>query len=206
MLPTTDQLVQACIRGDQHAWNQLVERYARLVYSVPARAGLSSTDRDDIFQSVFASLLANIRSIHDGESLPRWLITTANRAVWRHVQRSRRSPSLTDAQQAPMPLADVRPDEMERGEQRQLLYEGLQALGGRCERLLTALFLERPTPTYEAIEKRLAIAAGSIGPTRQRCLGKLAAQLRAAGALEIIGGQKTGGAAERAASHASKVL
>lgn len=35
---TDARLVEACLAGDQSAWAALVERYARLIYSVPRRA------------------------------------------------------------------------------------------------------------------------------------------------------------------------
>jgi DNA-directed RNA polymerase specialized sigma24 family protein len=47
------------------------------------------------------------------------------------------------------------------------------ALDERCLQLLTLLFY-RPTPAaYEHIAKQLGIPAGSVGPTRARCLQKL---------------------------------
>ncbi len=47
--------MSACARGDARAWNDLVERYQRLVYSIPRRYGLSiavaSTDAGDVKSS-----------------------------------------------------------------------------------------------------------------------------------------------------------
>ena len=34
------ELVQACQRGDETAWEALVKRYQRLIYTIPRRAGL----------------------------------------------------------------------------------------------------------------------------------------------------------------------
>ena len=34
--PLTDQLlVESCLKGDEHAWRQLIERYKNLIYSFP---------------------------------------------------------------------------------------------------------------------------------------------------------------------------
>jgi hypothetical protein len=46
-------------------------------------------------------------------------------------------------------------------------------LGGRCQELLSTLFLEPGEPSYEAIAERLDMTLGSIGPTRARCFKKL---------------------------------
>ena len=37
--PTDADLVEGCLRGESASWDALVERYGRLVYSVPARLG-----------------------------------------------------------------------------------------------------------------------------------------------------------------------
>ena len=47
------QLIQACLEGKEKAWQTLIGRYQRLVYSVPIRWGLSPEDSVDIFQAVW---------------------------------------------------------------------------------------------------------------------------------------------------------
>ena len=37
------ELVQKCRSGDETAWNELVDRYQRLIYTIPRRAGLSES-------------------------------------------------------------------------------------------------------------------------------------------------------------------
>ena len=56
-----EQLIDACRNGDEGAWNALVERYERLVYTVPTRYGLTPAEIDDVFQSVwFIAMSASI--------------------------------------------------------------------------------------------------------------------------------------------------
>ena len=54
------QLVQACLNGAADAWNELVDRYARLVYSIPRRYRLCEADSDDVFQAVFTQLFQQL--------------------------------------------------------------------------------------------------------------------------------------------------
>jgi DNA-directed RNA polymerase specialized sigma24 family protein len=49
-------LVEACLGGDSEAWEALILRYQRLIYSIPSRAGFSPVDAADIFQSVCLKL------------------------------------------------------------------------------------------------------------------------------------------------------
>ena len=72
-------LVHACLAGDQRAWDELVERYGRLVYGIPRRMGFSAADADDVFQNVFAILLRYLSDLRDYTRLAAWLVTTTRR-------------------------------------------------------------------------------------------------------------------------------
>jgi DNA-directed RNA polymerase specialized sigma24 family protein len=66
-------LVLACGRGDEYAWESLVRRYQRLVYTVPRQAGLGEDDAAEVFQRVFASLLESLDTLEQPCRLERWL-------------------------------------------------------------------------------------------------------------------------------------
>ncbi|MER3408303.1 MAG: hypothetical protein C4292_06150, partial [Nitrososphaera sp.] len=72
-------LIQACLNKDENAWKELVERYGRLVYSIPLRYGLSPADADDVFQNVFTIVLRRLSSLRNQSSLTAWLITITQR-------------------------------------------------------------------------------------------------------------------------------
>nr|MBA2777138.1 sigma-70 family RNA polymerase sigma factor [Chloroflexia bacterium] len=41
---TDTGMLAACLEGDQQAWDLLVERYTRLVYSIALKSGLGEQD------------------------------------------------------------------------------------------------------------------------------------------------------------------
>ena len=53
------------------------------------------------------------------------------------------------------------------------LVAAFEELEDPCRRLLTALYLEDPAPSYQEIARRLGRPIGSLGPTRGRCLDRL---------------------------------
>jgi hypothetical protein len=57
MEPSDEALILACRRGDAAAWETLIARYQRLVYSIPRRAGLDADLSAEVFQQVFTVLL-----------------------------------------------------------------------------------------------------------------------------------------------------
>jgi RNA polymerase sigma factor (sigma-70 family) len=181
--PSDATLLAAVARGDARAAGVLVERYQALVYSIPARYRLPPDVRDDVFQSVFLALVRSAASLRDAQSLPKWLITTTARECWRQAaqrgQGTGRGHADTGDGAATGDLDAAARDELPeaevvRFEEQHRLHAALARLGGRCEALLRALFLDRAQPAYGEIARRLGMPIGSIGPIRARCLKKLA--------------------------------
>jgi len=65
-------------------------------------------------------------------------------------------------------------DDLLRHEVRNTVLDGLAHLPAEQRRLIECLFFEENT-SYRQISRQLGIPAGSIGPTRARCLKKLQA-------------------------------
>jgi len=149
-------LVQACLDGDAAAWDEVLRRFGRLVYSIPRRYGFSDADADDVFQTVLTILFRKLDTTH--------------RECYRIGKQSGRYAELDqDIEDVNEPTGE----DAELWERRQLVRQGLRRLGGRCEQLLTALFVTSGQPSYETIARQLDIKVGSIGPTRARCFEKL---------------------------------
>lgn len=169
MSPVDPELFSRCIASDPAAWDRLISTHAPLVYAVARAQGLREDQCDDVAQSVFSALVRRISTIRDPQALPAWLIVSAKREAWR-VLRS--ADTAATSSESPDPEAD--PADVTRFETLFLVRSALEELGGRCQELLTLLFLADPSPNYEVIAQRLAMPVGSIGPTRARCLAKLA--------------------------------
>jgi RNA polymerase sigma factor (sigma-70 family) len=88
-------LVTRARNGDQHAWDELVERHAPLIWSICRRYRLGRADADDVGQSVWLRLADHLASLRDPAALPGWLATTTQRECWQ-VLRAARDSSLPD--------------------------------------------------------------------------------------------------------------
>jgi RNA polymerase sigma factor (sigma-70 family) len=162
--------------GDQRAWDAIVERYAPLVWSICRRYRLADADADDAGQAVWLQLVDHIGQIRDPAALPGWLATTTGRECGRIVRAARRTcppgSRVLDAEDIPDEPAAVADDELLRAERHAALREALADLPPSCQQLIVLLAEDPPLP-YAQISARLGIPAGSIGPTRRRCLAKL---------------------------------
>nr|MBC7245182.1 sigma-70 family RNA polymerase sigma factor [Chloroflexota bacterium] len=185
---TDAQLITACLNGQAWAWDTLVDRYKRLVYSLALRAGLGEEDAADVFQTVFTVLVESLPNLRAPQGLAAWLITTTKRTSWNVLRkRSRELPQSVarqgDAQPNPPTeewLLSGHPDESTWVDQA-LVREALERLGGRCKELLQLLYYDPTEPSYEQISQRMRLPLGSIGPTRARCLQKMRKILQAMG-------------------------
>jgi RNA polymerase sigma factor (sigma-70 family) len=169
------QLVEACLSGDAAAWNQLVERYGRLVYSIAVRSGLTPTDADDAFQTVFTILFKKLGECRQRERLGAWLTTITRREVWR-ISRARGALADVEGDDALLahPSAEPLPERvLESLEEQNLLRQALARLGDRCRQLLQRLYMDAEPVPYAEISRQFAMPEGSIGPTRARCLERL---------------------------------
>ena len=173
--PVTD-LVMCAREGGQRAWDAIVERYASLVWSICRRYRLDSADAADASQAVWLQLVDHIGQIRDPAALPGWLATTTARECARLVRVAHKtSPPgchVLDAGDIPDSQAALADDELLAAERHAALREALATLPPPYQHLMALLAQDPPLP-YAQISARLGIPAGSIGPTRSRCLAKL---------------------------------
>jgi RNA polymerase sigma factor (sigma-70 family) len=182
------ELIAACINGESWAWDALVDRYRRLVFSLALRTGLGHEDAADVFQMVFTVLLENLHNLRTPQGLAAWLITTTKRTSWRVMHRRQRALTENEEGAATASAAQAGPGAERWQEGRwvdqALVRDALTRLGERCRRLLWLLYYDRSEPSYAEISRRLKVPLGSIGPTRARCLQKMRQALNALGMSE----------------------
>lgn len=172
---TDDDLIQGCRAGDTEAWERLLEKYERLVFSIPLNYGLSRDDAADIVQLTFTSLIESLDTLHQDSRLGAWLATVARRKTWRVIERGRHE-SVDEYGQVAETLPALGKDsssQLERWEMLEWLHFGLSGLNERCRDLLLALYFEPREPSYAEIAERLSMSVGGIGPTRARCLERM---------------------------------
>jgi RNA polymerase sigma factor (sigma-70 family) len=173
--PTVVDLVVRARSGDARAWNDLVERYAPLVWSVCRRHGLSDEDVHDVGQTVWLALLSHLPVLREPAALPGWLATTTRHEclhLLRLAQRWQHRDATADAER-PDPADVAQVEEMLLIHERNAaLRAAFAALPAGCQELLALLMLDPPL-SYEEIGERLGVPVGGLGPRRARCLDKL---------------------------------
>jgi RNA polymerase sigma factor (sigma-70 family) len=174
---TTAELLAAASSGDRSAWNALVDRYARLVWSVARGFALSAADAADVSQTTWLRLVENLGRLRDPEHLGAWLATTARHECLRILRRSGRE--LVGVDDLDVEAGEPTPEKVVLDRERdRLLWRSLGEISQRCQVLLRSLATV-PPPSYHEVSAALGMPIGSIGPTRARCLENLKKRLDA---------------------------
>lgn len=173
------ELVKLCRSGNEKAWNELVERYQRLIFAIPRRAGLSEEQASDVFQEVFMTLFEKLDEIEQPDRIRSWLVTTAKFKTWGTV-RGEKGFYLPDTEEEmelemaslpdKSPLAD---DALIELEQQHLIRTALKELEERCQKILSMIYLRDAAASYAEVAKAIGVGETSISPLRSRCLKKL---------------------------------
>ena len=179
------RLVRAAESGDASAWEEIVESFSGLVWSVIRGYRLAPADAADVFQTVWLRLAEHLGRIRDPERVGAWLATTARRESLRVVQgRSRlvltdrsdlldtRHPGENAPEQAVLDAEQAMLD----SDRAARLWRAFGALPERCQKLLRVL-MATPPPSYAEVAAVLDMPVGSIGPSRARCLDQLKRRL-----------------------------
>jgi RNA polymerase sigma factor (sigma-70 family) len=172
--PSVVALVSRAAGSDPGAWNEIVERYAPLVWSICTRFQLSNHDSEDVAQTVWLLLVEHLGEIREPAALPGWLARTSARECLRLVTAARRSERLGTGLDDAAQFVDgaVIDEEILLAERNAGLRAAFAQLPPRCQQLL-AMLLSDPPPSYAEISATLDIPVGSIGPQRGRCLARL---------------------------------
>lgn len=182
---TDHELIEACLANECAAWECLIVRYERLIYSIPIRLGISPQEAEDIFQRVCFILFRKLSSLRDHDRISSWLITTTRRECWRTGVRIRRESTAQVAEIDEIVESDSSANAERLAyercvlDERQLIVKNaISTLPETCRELLTMLFYLNEEMTYQEIAEQMRMPLSSIGPTRARCLEKLKKVLR----------------------------
>jgi RNA polymerase sigma factor (sigma-70 family) len=175
------RLVRECLRGSEQAWAALIDKYKRLIFSIPIKYGLSAEDATDIFQNVCVELLEQLPKLREPAALPKWILQITAHKCLRQKRRDQRLERPEEGEMLDRAVSPVAEKILREAEEEHWLRMAMGTLSPRCRQLIEMLFLEEPARPYKEVAASLGIRIGSIGFIRMRCLKRLRTQLEEAG-------------------------
>jgi RNA polymerase sigma factor (sigma-70 family) len=169
-------LVAAANEGDTEAFARLMRQYDVLVRNTALRWGAES-DTEDLVQETWLRLWQHLGSLRQPAALPAWLCKTVRNLCHsraRRLSRFRFAPLESDQSTDTIPVEVLDPcaEQVVAEAEAIVLHRALRRLSAR-DRQLARHVMDQST--YGEISKGLDMPMGSIGPTRERMLRRLAA-------------------------------
>jgi DNA-directed RNA polymerase specialized sigma24 family protein len=155
-------LILACRQGDAVAWETLVLRYQRLIYTILRRSGLDKDTAAESFHRVFAQLLDELNTIKPS-TVCEWLIVNA-------CEEARR---LCDAGTSEGDFAPLSRDILQRLIEQNAVYVAVMSLDARCRTTLSQVFYCNPPMAPAAVAAMVGVAEQDINLICDDCFRQL---------------------------------
>jgi RNA polymerase sigma factor (sigma-70 family) len=167
-VPTADAaIVVRCRAGEDAAWGELVDRFARYVFAIATQVyRLPAADAEDVFQDVFARVYERLDELRDDDAVRPWIAQIARRAcvdLLRLRSREALDPEPVDPAGGASPFEAL--------DEALAVRQALEELGGPCRDVLDRFFLH--DESYEQIARATGLPPGTIASRISRCLAKL---------------------------------
>ena len=160
------ELIRRASRGDQSAFEALVDRWQKPVYHQALRMLNSPEDAADVTQEVFLKLWRSLPSFRGDSALSTWLYRLTDNAaidLLRREKKRRGDLSLDDGENPPPLPADGAPspqEQAERREQQEVVAAALAQLSAEHRRVL--VLRELDGLSYNEIGQLLDLASGTV--------------------------------------------
>jgi len=175
------ELLTAAALEDPSAWNALVARFGPQLWHIARACGLNKADAEDVVQGTWLRLVENLYAIREPAGIASWLRTTARREALLIARKggaefaSGTASALDGATAATFDTAARQGaadpvSALLEADGGRLLWQAISLLHEPCRTLLRLVATDTGG---RQLAVRLGVPAGSVGPTRARCLDKL---------------------------------
>ncbi len=165
-------LLARVVAGEESAWNELVDRFAGLVWSVARSFHLAAATTDDVVQTVWLRLAEYSSRIREPDRLAAWLATATRNEALRVIRGQQRVVPHSGFAESSEPTSRSIEDIVTDDVTLRAVLKAFAALPAADQQLLRLLCTVPPLD-YQTIAEILGRSIGSIGPTRARSLDKL---------------------------------
>jgi len=100
------QLIRQVLKGNRHAFQQLVERYQNYAFTIALRIVHSREEAEEVAQDAFLKVYQQLGTFEDKSKFSTWLYTIVYRTAIDHTRRRRLNAYSLDDDDAYLQLAD----------------------------------------------------------------------------------------------------
>lgn len=178
--PTTNELVERCLAGDQAAWEQIVRMHWRKVFNLAYKFVGRHDEAEDLTQDIFLRIFKALHTFDRRANFQTWLISISRNLCIDHY-RSLRKERETMARD--VDAAELSPASPDRGPDRQLEQLDVKALVRQALTMLpdslreAVVLRDLQEFSYLEIAERLKLPEGTVKSRINRGRLELARQI-----------------------------
>ncbi len=174
------RLVKRAAAGDTRAWELLIDKYGRLIWSITREFKLVESDAADVYQTTWMRLVEHVDRLQHPDRVGSWLAVTARNECVRCLTSHKRLILVYEdvVLDGPAEHGAEIDEALLAAERAEVVRAAMAHLPSQWQRLMELLMADPPA-SYAEISDVLGLPVGSIGPTRGRCLARLRVLLEA---------------------------
>jgi len=177
----TEALIQRCLRGDELAWDAIVQQYRRKVFNVAYKFVGRHEEAEDLTQDIFLKIFKSLGTFDRRANFQTWLISVSRNLCIDHYRSVRQERQTIDHQVDPNELSPVAHEAgpiaaLEQQDRVVLLRDALAALPESLRKAV--LMRDIQELTYQEIALRLHLPEGTVKSQINRGRTELARQIR----------------------------
>ena len=179
--PSVDELIERCLAGDQHAWEQIVRLHWRKVFNVAYKFVGKHDEAEDLTQDIFLKIFKSLSTFDRRANFQTWLISVGRNLCIDHYRSVRKERETIDRDVDPgdlMPVSvEVSPyAALEARDRVSMLREAMTSVP---DTLRTAVLLrDIQELTYQEIADQLELPEGTVKSRINRGRTELARQIK----------------------------
>jgi RNA polymerase sigma factor (sigma-70 family) len=169
-----ESLIAKALNGDQHAWQQLVNRHQSALFYFGLRLLGSADDANDLLQDVLMVLCRNLGQYRGDSSFKSWLFGIANYRAMDMLRRRK----YNESDDALSEITDETPglsEQLTTQQQQQQVQQQLRNLPLEQRLVLELKFYQQFT--FDEIASQLAISSNTVKSRFYAALDKMRLQL-----------------------------
>jgi RNA polymerase sigma factor (sigma-70 family) len=178
-----EELVKMCVDGDRPAWDALILRHVKLIYSIALDYGFNKDDSRDVVQNVCLTLFRKLHTVKDRGKVYSWLMTATFRECMNLARRRQREVAREGETEEPFDPAGTLEEIMISAQKQRDVRDVAEKWDTRCGQLLRMLYFEECS--HKEAAARLRVSHNGIGSMHGRCLEEFRSMLSERGITNL---------------------
>jgi RNA polymerase sigma-70 factor (ECF subfamily) len=162
--PPDSELIERCLRGEESAWEKIVQRFRRKVFHIAYKFTGRHDEAEDLMQDIFLKVFKSLEKFNRDADFSTWLSSVARNYCIDHYRASKREREVLVHDLVAFDLAPASSGNphraLEEGDRRSLLRRGLDRLPPKLREAV--ILRDLHGLSYQEMAEKLGLPEGTV--------------------------------------------